>query len=129
MHRRTLENIHMFIKKPYCHSDGFDKEVMDLYDEVESLQKRVKELEHLEVANKAILEQMERMKRTPKFKLAEAIGDYIKEETLGRNDVKNIVRNQVTKHLEVDVNIDEHWEEYSGQTRPYLDGSANVNWR
>ena len=47
---------------------------------------------------------------------------YVQREVIPK--MKKLIKQQVMDHLTVD--IDEHWEPYSGQTRPYLDGS--VKW-
>lgn len=47
---------------------------------------------------------------------------YVQREVIPK--MKKLIKQQVMDHLTVD--IDEHWEPYSGQERPYLDGS--VKW-
>lgn len=47
---------------------------------------------------------------------------YVQREVMPK--IKKLIKQQVMDHLTID--IDEEWEPYSGQTRPYLDGS--VKW-
>ncbi len=116
------------IKKAYVEQLGSEikKIIQTIESQCATIQQMVdhqKELEQeVEVRNAQL--------KSPEHKVALAIKEMMHAEAVNTVESRtpSIVRKQVSKHLEINVDTEGYYEEYSGQSEHYHESTATVEW-
>lgn len=100
------------------------KTINELQETIQKMSQKEKELQHE-------IELRDLQLNTPEHKVALAIKEMMQStaKTVVNSEAPTIVREQVTKHMEVSVDTEGYYEEYSGQIDPYYKSTAAISWQ
>lgn len=98
------------------------KTIDELHETIQKMSQKEEELQHeIEVRDAQL--------NTPEHEVALAIKKMMQStaETIVDSKTPSIVREQVTKHMEVSVETE--YDPYSGRRDPYYISTAEVSWK
>lgn len=100
------------------------KTIDELHETIQKMSQKEEELRHeIEVRDAQL--------NTPEHEVALAIKKMMQStaETIVDSKTPSIVREQVTKHMEVSVETETEYDPYSGRRDPYYISTAEVSWK
>ena len=100
------------------------KTIDELNETIQKMSQKEEELRHeIEVRDAQL--------NTPEHEVALAIKKMMQStaETIVDSKTPSIVREQVTKHMEVSVETETEYDPYSGRRDPYYISTAEVSWK
>lgn len=100
------------------------KTINELQEIIQKMSEQQKELQHEVELRDAQL-------KTPEHEVALAIKKMMQltAENMVEIKIPSIVRKQVTKHLNVEVDTNAFYDPYSGARDPYYNSNAEISWK
>lgn len=100
------------------------KTINELQETIQKMSEQQKELQH-------DIELRDAQLKTPEHEVALAIKKMMQSTAENIVEIKtpSIVRKQVTKHLNVQVDTSASYDPYSGSSDPYYNSSAEISWK
>lgn len=100
------------------------KTINELQETIQKMSEQQKELQHEVELRDAQL-------KTPEHEVALAIKKMMQSTAENMVEIKtpSIVRKQVTKHLNVEVDTNASYDPYSGSSDPYYNSSTEISWK
>ena len=100
------------------------KTIDELYETIQKMSQKEEELQHE-------IEVLDAQLNTPEHEAALAIKKMMQStaETIVDSKTPSIVREQVTKHMEVSVETEAVYDPYDGCHFPHYESNAEVSWK
>lgn len=116
------------IKKAYVEQLG--SEIKEMIQTIEAQRAMIQQLEDHQKELEHEVEVRDAQLKIPEHKVALAIKEMMRAEAVNTVESRtpSIVRKQVSKHLDVRVDTEGYYEEYSGQSEHYHESTATVEW-
>ena len=126
---KSEEFLEKAIKKPY--QGTLIPSIMDLMDTIETQRLKIEELERDITMLQNQVNHCNGLLNSSEYKMALTLKDWISSVANGivRSQAPSIVREQVIKHLNVNVDTEAEYDPYSGRRDTDYVSSAEVSWK
>lgn len=105
--------------------------IQELMDTIETQRLKIEELERDNAMLQNQVNHCNGLLNSTEYKMALALKEWVTSVANGavRSQTPPIIREQVIKHLNVNVDTEAEYDPYSGRRDPYYTSSAEVSWK